>query len=143
MSDDWRIGPFTAHDGAVVVTRPDARFTCPVSEREVRWAAKDVFNPGGVVHDGKIHLLLRAEDAVGRYGGTSRIGLATSADGINFDVEPAPVIYPADDAWQAWEWPGGCEDPPGGGIPRRRLRLPVHGVRRQGRQALRRQTATS
>ena len=74
--------------------RPDARFTCPVSEQEVRWAAKDVFNPGGVVRDGKIHLLLRAEDSVGRYAGTSRIGLATSADGITFDVEPAPVIYP-------------------------------------------------
>ena len=111
MSDDWRLGPFTVHDGAVVATRPDARFTCPVSKREVRWAAKDVFNPGGVVHDGKIHLLLRAEDTVGRYSGTSRIGLATSTDGISFDVEPAPVIYPADDAWQAWEWPGGCEDP--------------------------------
>jgi predicted GH43/DUF377 family glycosyl hydrolase len=111
LSDDWRLGPFTVHDGAVLATRPDARFTCPVSKREVRWAAKDVFNPGGVVRDGKIHLLLRAEDTVGRYSGTSRIGLATSTDGISFDVEPAPVIYPADDAWQAWEWPGGCEDP--------------------------------
>jgi beta-1,2-mannosidase len=111
LSGDWRLGPFTVHDGAVVATRPDARFSCPVSKQEVRWAAKDVFNPGGVVHNGKIHLLLRAEDTVGRYSGTSRIGLATSTDGISFDVEPAPVIYPADDAWQAWEWPGGCEDP--------------------------------
>ena len=111
MSDDWRLGPFIAHAGAVVATRPDARFICPVSNQQVRWAAKDVFNPGGVIRDGKIHLLLRAEDSVGRYGGTSRIGLATSTDGISFDLEPAPVIYPADDAWQAWEWPGGCEDP--------------------------------
>jgi predicted GH43/DUF377 family glycosyl hydrolase len=70
-----------------------------------------VFNPGGVVRDGKIHLLLRAEDSEGRFGGTSRIGLATSTDGIRFEVEPDPVIFPADDAWQAWEWPGGCEDP--------------------------------
>jgi len=111
LSDDWRLGPFAVHDGAVVATRPDARFSCPVTGQEVRWAAKDVFNPGGVVRDGKIHLLLRAEDAVGRYSGTSRIGLATSTDGISFDLEPAPVIYPADDDWQAWEWPGGCEDP--------------------------------
>jgi len=111
LSDDWRIGPFIAHDSAVVAPRPDASFGCPVSQEQVRWAAKDVFNPGGVVHDGKIHLLLRAEDSVGRYGGTSRIGLATSTDGMSFDLEPAPVIYPADDAWQAWEWPGGCEDP--------------------------------
>jgi beta-1,2-mannosidase len=111
MSDGWRLGPFTPNPGAVVAPRPEARFSCPVSGEEVAWAAKHVFNPGGVVHDGKIHLLIRAEDSVGRYGGTSRIGLATSSDGIDFEVAPAPVIYPADDAWQAWEWPGGCEDP--------------------------------
>jgi predicted GH43/DUF377 family glycosyl hydrolase len=111
VTGDWRLGPFTPHVGAVVAPLPDARFTCPVAGREVRWADKDVFNPGGVVHEGKIHLLLRAEDSVGRDQGTSRIGLATSADGITFEVAPAPVIFPADDAWQAWEWPGGCEDP--------------------------------
>jgi predicted GH43/DUF377 family glycosyl hydrolase len=74
LSDDWRIGPFTEQDGPVVVTRPDSRLTCPVSKREVRWATKDVFNPGAVVRDGEIHLLFRAEDATGLYGGTSRIG---------------------------------------------------------------------
>ncbi len=111
MSDDWRIGPFIAHGSAVIASRPDASFDCPVSKEHVRWAAKDVFDPGGVVRDGKIHLLLRAEDSVGRYDGTFLIGLATSTDGISFDLEPAPVIYPANDAWQAWEWPGGCEDP--------------------------------
>jgi beta-1,2-mannosidase len=109
--DDWRVGPFVPHEGAVVASRPDARFSCPVRGEEVRWAAKDVFNPGGVVRDGRIHLLVRAEDSVGRYAGTSRLGLATSADGVTFDLEPEPVLYPADDEWQAWEWPGGCEDP--------------------------------
>jgi predicted GH43/DUF377 family glycosyl hydrolase len=111
VSDDWHLGPFTPEGGAVMTTRPDARFACPVSGEEVRWAAKDVFNPGGVVLDGRIHLMVRAEDSTGRYAGTSRIGLATSADGITFELEPEPVIYPANDAWQAWEWPGGCEDP--------------------------------
>jgi beta-1,2-mannosidase len=111
VNEEWRLGPFIPHDGAVVAVRAHARFTCPVSNQEVRWAAKDVFNPGGVVFEGKVHLLVRAEDPVGRYGGTSRIGLATSADGVSFEVAPAPVLFPADDAWQAWEWPGGCEDP--------------------------------
>lgn len=111
MSDDWRLGPFVPHDGTVVAARPDVQFVCPVRKQELRWAEKDVFNPGGVVRAGKIHLFVRAEDSLGRFGGTSRIGLATSRDGINFDLEPAPVLYPADDAWQAWEWPGGCEDP--------------------------------
>lgn len=111
MTDDWRLGPFIPHDGPVLATRSDSSFTCPINGREVHWAAKDVFNPGGVVSEGRIHLLVRAEDSVGRYAGTSRIGLATSADGVRFEVEPEPVIFPADDEWQAWEWPGGCEDP--------------------------------
>lgn len=111
MTADWQLGPFVPHDGEVLAPRAEAVFNCPVSRREVRWAAKDVFNPGGVVRDGMIHLLLRAEDTVGRFGGTSRIGLATSSDGITFEVAPEPVIFPADDPWQAWEWPGGCEDP--------------------------------
>jgi beta-1,2-mannosidase len=111
VSDDWHLGPFTTRGGAVLTTSPDAGFACPVSGEDVRWAAKDVFNPGGVVRDGKIHLLVRAEDSVGRYAGTSRIGVATSADGTAFELEPEPVIFPANDVWQAWEWPGGCEDP--------------------------------
>ena len=82
-----------------------------MSRETVAWAAKDLFNPGAIVRDGRVALLVRAEDAVGRYAGVSRIGLATSADGRHFELEPTPVIYPDDDEWQAWEWPGGCEDP--------------------------------
>ena len=58
------------------------------------WAAKDVFNPGAVVHDGNVHLLVHAEDRVGPFGGTSRIGLAVSRDGVHFTLESEPVIYP-------------------------------------------------
>jgi predicted GH43/DUF377 family glycosyl hydrolase len=77
----------------------------------VAWAAKDVFNPAAVVRDGRIHLLFRAEDNEGSVKGTSRLGLATSADGFTFDVEPEPVLYPTPGPWLPWEWPGGCEDP--------------------------------
>ncbi len=91
--------------------RSEVTFDCPVAGRNIAWAAKDAFNPGAVVHDGRVCLLVRAEDKVGRYAGTSRIGLATSADGLHFDLEDGPVLAPGDDAWQAWEWPGGCEDP--------------------------------
>jgi predicted GH43/DUF377 family glycosyl hydrolase len=90
---------------------PLLRFHCPVSGADVAWAAKDVFNPGAVVREGRIHLLVRAEDAVGPFSGTSRIGLATSDDGVRFALEPACVLFPADDEWQSEEWPGGCEDP--------------------------------
>jgi predicted GH43/DUF377 family glycosyl hydrolase len=95
----------------VVTAAPELTFRCPVSDQVVAWAAKDVFNPGGVVRDGRVHLLVRAEDRDGRYAGVSRIGLAVSDDGHSFVLEPEPVLFPADDRWQAWEWPGGCEDP--------------------------------
>jgi len=106
----WALGPFSPPT-RVLEDRPAVTFTCPVSGAPVAWAAKDAFNPGAVVHDGKVCLLVRGEDHVGRYAGTSRIGLATSADGLNFELEPEPVLAPGDDQWQAWEWPGGCEDP--------------------------------
>ena len=110
-SIDWQLGPFTRHDGAILRDLPDLTFRCPVSRQPVRWAAKDVFNPGAVLRDGRVHLLIRGEDADGRYAGTSRIGLAVSDDGVDFTVEPEPVLFPDDDRWQSWEWPGGCEDP--------------------------------
>ncbi len=107
---NWALGPFSApqrvlEDSAMV------EFTCPLSPEPVAWAAKDVFNPGAVVHDGRICLLVRGEDRIGRYAGTSRIGLATSSDGYRFELEAEPVIAPGNDRWQAWEWPGGVEDP--------------------------------
>jgi beta-1,2-mannosidase len=105
----WQIGPFTAH-GEVLGRQPQVEFRCPILDAPVRWAAKDVFNPAAVVRNGQVHLLFRGEDLVGPYSGTSRIGIATSDDGISFTVEPEPVLFPHTDQWQPWEWPGGCED---------------------------------
>lgn len=109
LDDNWQLGPFE-REGTLLSPIPGATFTCPILGRPVAWAAKDLFNPSAVVRNGQVCLLVRAEDEVGRYAGTSRIGLATSDDGIHFRTEPEPVIYPGDDEWQAWEWPGGCED---------------------------------
>jgi len=106
----WGIGPFSA-PVRILESRPAVTFHCPVSKTAVHWAAKDVFNPAAVVRGRRVCLLVRAEDRARRYAGVSRIGLATSADGLNFELEPEPVIAPGDDRWQAWEWPGGCEDP--------------------------------
>jgi beta-1,2-mannosidase len=110
LPDDWQIGPF-AGAGEVLGRQPGARFECPILGTTVAWAAKDVFNPAAVVRDGRVCLLFRGEDTVGPYSGTSRIGLASSDDGIRFTVEPEPVLFPDADIWQPWEWPGGCEDP--------------------------------
>lgn len=106
----WAIGPFSQPQ-RILHDRPAVTFTCPVTGDVVEWAAKDVFNPGAVVKDGLVHLLLRAEDNVGRYAGVSRLGLATSSDGHHFELEPEPVLYPDNGRWQSWEWPGGVEDP--------------------------------
>ena len=85
---DWNWGPLLAapaHSGP----RPAVAFDCPVSGERVAWAAKDLFNPAAVVCDGRVCLLVRAEDDVGRYAGVSRIGLATSADGEAFELDPS------------------------------------------------------
>ena len=107
---NWALGPFPA-PVRVLEEHRHVTFDCPLSTGPIAWAAKDAFNPGAVVHDDKVCLLVRGEDKVGRYAGTSRIGLATSSDGLHFKLEPEPVLAPGHDRWQAWEWPGGLEDP--------------------------------
>ncbi len=110
-AESWGLGPFEAQEAVAVQAAPELRFRCPVSGHEVAWAGKDVFNPAAAVHRGRVHLLVRGEDHRPGTAGTSRLGLATSTDGLHFDLEPEPVLYPADDELQGWEWPGGCEDP--------------------------------
>ncbi len=110
MTPAWQIGPF-ADIGQILNHESSPEFTCPVLGTSVAWAAKDVFNPAAIVRDGRVHLLVRAEDTIGRYSGTSRVGLATSDDGIHFTLSPEPVLFPDAGKWQPWEWPGGCEDP--------------------------------
>jgi predicted GH43/DUF377 family glycosyl hydrolase len=86
-------------------------FHCPVRNADVRWEAKDVFNPAAVVREGKVWLIYRAQDDAGRPAGTSRIALALSADGLAFERRPEPVLFPDDDFMMPYEWEGGCEDP--------------------------------
>jgi predicted GH43/DUF377 family glycosyl hydrolase len=88
-------------------------FLCPVKNELVQWQKADVFNPAAIVKDNKIHLLFRAEDDPGAIlgGRTSRIGLATSEDGLNFEIYPAPVLYPDSGEFLQYDYPGGCEDP--------------------------------
>lgn len=86
-------------------------FDCPLQKTRVKWAEKDVFNPAAIVRNDTLFLLFRAEDRIGRFAGTSRIGLAWSLDGIRFTAHPQPVLYPAEDSFNKLEWEGGCEDP--------------------------------
>lgn len=109
--EDWQIGPFVKTGEPVLRPEPGLTFRCPVRGSEVRWAEKDVFNPAAVVRNGKVCLLFRAEDTTPEVLGTSRIGLATSDDGIRFVCRPEPVLYPDNDSLLSYEWEAGCEDP--------------------------------
>jgi predicted GH43/DUF377 family glycosyl hydrolase len=113
VTDYWQKKPFIKVDSINPILRPDPKtiFLCPVSQNNVRWEEKDVFNPAAIVKEGKIYMLYRAEDAVGKYMGTSRIGLAVSQDGMHFIKNKLPVFYPDNDDMKIFEWEGGCEDP--------------------------------
>src|SRR5688572_2573411 len=108
----WALLPFVKVDSVnPVLTAGDNEFNCPVLKRSIKWEDKDVFNPAAVVRDGKIYLLYRAEDKIGKHAGTSRIGLAVSDDGLHFTKRIEPVLYPDNDSLKIYEWEGGIEDP--------------------------------
>lgn len=67
------------------------------------WMESGVFNPAAVLYKGKTVLLFRARDA----HGTSRIGYAESVDGLDFKIDPQPVLEPV----EPYEKGGGVEDP--------------------------------
>ena len=109
----WNMASFEKADSVNPVLSADSllTFVCPILKTTVRWAEKDVFNPAAIVRNDTVFLLFRAEDKIGKYAGTSRIGLAWSTDGLHFQKYPQPVFYPANDAYKQLEWEGGCEDP--------------------------------
>jgi predicted GH43/DUF377 family glycosyl hydrolase len=74
-----------------------------ISPQGSGWESSGTFNPSVVMHDGKIVMLYRAQDA----NGTSRLGYASSTDGIHFTRRPEPVLSPEAD----YERGGGVEDP--------------------------------
>lgn len=112
-TENWTLLPFKKADSLNPVLLPDSSqvFVCPILQKEIRWEEKDVFNPAAVVRNDTIFMLYRAEDKIGKYAGTSRIGLAWSTDGLHFSKYPTPVFYPDNDDQKKWEWEGGCEDP--------------------------------
>ena len=111
--DQWQLIPFAKVDSVNPILQADANpvFNCPLQKQTVKWEEKDVFNPAAIVRNDTVFLLYRAEDKIGKYAGTSRIGIAYSTDGLHFTRHPVPVLYPDEDAQKKLEWEGGCEDP--------------------------------
>jgi predicted GH43/DUF377 family glycosyl hydrolase len=109
----WQLIPFTRVDSVNPILVPDTSsvFFDPILQSQVRWEEKDVFNPAAVIRNDTVFLLYRAQDKIGKFAGTSRIGLAWSTDGLHFKKNRVPVLYPQEDEQKKWEWEGGCEDP--------------------------------
>jgi beta-1,2-mannosidase len=108
----WALLSFEKVDSVNPVLLPGASvFFDPVSKKNIAWEEKDVFNPAIVVKNNKVYMLYRAQDKVGLPGGTSRIGLAESVDGLHFTKKSNPVFFPDNDPYNKYEWQGGCEDP--------------------------------
>jgi predicted GH43/DUF377 family glycosyl hydrolase len=111
-ANSWALTPFVKVDSLnPILSAGGNEFVCPVRGTRVKWDEKDVFNPAAVVRNGKVYLLFRAEDKIGKYAGTSRIGLAESNDGLHFTKMPEPVLFPDNDEMKVYEWEGGIEDP--------------------------------
>ena len=112
---DWAWADFQRPEGINPIISPDTTtfFYCPMRQESVAWEASDTFNPAATVYDGKVVVLYRAEDnsATGIGSRTSRLGYASSDDGLHFKRMSVPVFYPADDSQKELENPGGCEDP--------------------------------
>jgi predicted GH43/DUF377 family glycosyl hydrolase len=109
---EWAMLSFIKADSVNPVLTPGiSEFICPILNHSVKWDEKDVFNPAAVVRDGKVYLIFRAEDTIGKFAGTSRIGLAISDDGLHFTKHAEPVLYPDNDEMKVYEWEGGIEDP--------------------------------
>lgn len=112
QNPDWYLVPFVKVDSMNPILAPgQGEFDCPLVGKKIKWENKDVFNPAAVVRNGKVFMIYRAEDTIGKYAGTSRLGLAESEDGLRFTRYPEPVFFPADDEQKKYEWEGGCEDP--------------------------------
>lgn len=112
---DWAFGGFERPENVNPVISPidNTWFYCPLTEDSVAWESNDTFNPAATIYDEKIVVLYRAEDksGIGIERRTSRLGYATSVDGVTFQRRSTPVFYPDNDLQKSLEWPGGCEDP--------------------------------
>lgn len=88
-------------------------FKDPLTDKKVAWQKTAVFNPAAIVRNGRINLLYSSVDYTNAILGkrTLRIGLATSSDGITFIKSKLPVLFPKNDAFKIYDFPGGCESP--------------------------------
>ncbi|WP_222982918.1 glycoside hydrolase family 130 protein [Flagellimonas meishanensis] len=113
---EWMLGPFHRPQNAKPILQKDAasRFTDPITGEDVHWESMATFNPAAIIKNDTLFVLYRAEEKLGEQeigGHRSRIGMATSVDGLVYNKKAVPAFYPAEDDQKKNEWPGGVEDP--------------------------------
>lgn len=98
----WAFPHFEKVDSLNPILRPspDLEFQDPITGNNVQWEERNVLNPTAVVRNDTVFLLYRAQDSLG----TSRIGMAVSIDGLNFNKMVVPVFYPNNDSMKVNEW---------------------------------------
>ncbi len=99
---NWMITGFIKADAINPILQPsfEGQFSCPLTDSVMGWEERNVLNPTAVVRNDTVFLLYRAQDSMG----TSRIGMAISTDGLNFQRQAEPVFYPQDDHMKIYEW---------------------------------------
>ena len=65
----WSLTSFKKVDSVNPILQPltNTEFLCPVRGSKVKWEGKDVFNPATIVKDGKVYMIYRAEDFIGKW----------------------------------------------------------------------------
>lgn len=92
----WGLGPWRKQGEPILVPQGES------------WEAEAIFNPAAWTDGTRVYLLYRAQgrSGSGEREGISRIGLATSEDGIHFQRNARWVVEPTEEYEAA-----GCEDP--------------------------------
>ncbi|AKA35180.1 glycoside hydrolase family 130 protein [Flagellimonas lutaonensis] len=116
LEKPWMLGPFHRPENAVPIIEKDSTstFIDPITNKKAHWESMATFNPAAIVKSDTLFVLYRAEEKLGEKeigGHRSRIGMAFSVDGINYQTMPEPLLYPNNDDQKKYEWPGGIEDP--------------------------------
>ena len=98
----WGFSQFIKVDSINPILHPaeELSFKDPISGNIVNWEERNVLNPTALIKNDSIYLLYRAQDSLG----TSRIGMAVSADGLHFEKRPEPVFFPDEDNMKTLEW---------------------------------------
>lgn len=97
--------------GAPILIRRLSQTPLLEPDPRVPWRAAAVFNPAACLYGPDVYLVFRATSTTPPDGWVSCVGLATSRDGLHFDVHPHPLVKPPCDPFRpCWETRG-VEDP--------------------------------